>query len=74
MSTINSTEIKSVPLAEGGKILISVSVAITVLATAWTGLRIYARHLRKVDIQVEDWMIVVALVRRLVIGGRQHRR
>ncbi|PGH16600.1 hypothetical protein AJ79_01706 [Helicocarpus griseus UAMH5409] len=58
-----------VPLAPGGVTLISVSVVITVLATIWTGLRVLARRLKKIDIQPEDYMVIAALVMLYVEAG-----
>jgi hypothetical protein len=52
-----------VPLAPGGVELISTSIVTTFLATIWIGLRFYARHIKGIGVQPEDYMAVVALVR-----------
>jgi hypothetical protein len=51
-----------VPLSSGGIGVVVTGVIMCTLATAWTGLRFYARRFRKAPIYLEDWFIVVALV------------
>jgi hypothetical protein len=52
-----------VPLSSGGIGIVLTGVIMCILATVWTGLRFYARRYRRAPIYMEDWFIVVALVR-----------
>ena len=44
-------------------VLVGVGVALTILPFIVVGLRFYARRVARVAIGVDDWCIVVALVR-----------
>lgn len=50
------------PLAYEGRALLAAVSVMWVLTTAWTGMRIVSRYLRKTEFQIEDYLYFVGYV------------
>lgn len=46
-----------------GPAVIGVSIAVGLLALASVGLRLWARHIKRVSLGIEDYLIIVCVVR-----------
>ena len=52
-----------------GPAVVGVSVAVGLLALASVGLRIWARHIKRVPLGIEDYLIIVCVVRKTLSDG-----
>lgn len=53
-----------------GPAVIGVSIAVGLLALASVGLRLWARHIKRVPLGIEDYLIIVCVVR--IKNERRH--
>jgi hypothetical protein len=49
------------PLSFAGSQIIVTDSVLLVVTTLWVAMRLYSRHIRNVNIQVEDWVIIGAM-------------
>lgn len=56
-------------LSDGGLTAVVVSFIFSFLAIIFVGLRFYVRRVKKVEVLVEDWLILTALVCPSRMGG-----
>lgn len=59
----------TVPLNTQGVGVLVVDAVLAALASIWTALRFHSRRMRKSPILPEDWMILVALVRPILLSN-----
>jgi hypothetical protein len=51
-----------IPVSPGGTQVIITDALMLGLTTLWVGFRLYARRMKRMNLQLEDYMLLVALV------------
>ncbi|XDG03839.1 hypothetical protein ABKA04_003454 [Annulohypoxylon sp. FPYF3050] len=68
-STQATPPLDSLDYSSTGLVFLIPSIVLNVIATIFVALRLYARRFKGLKLQFDDWIVVVALVRKLVKYG-----